>query len=858
MLMTLPLKFRSLFRRSQVENELNDEMQFHIEQQIEAHMKNGLTREEARYAAVRAMHGVEQRKEECRDMRGVRWIEHAIHDLRYGIRILIKSPGFAFAVVATLALGIGATTAIFSVVYGVVMRPLPYPDSERLVTIGPVSTANYLDWRQQNTVFSDIGMIKLVQNFNITGDGEPERVLGGRSSASIFNVLGVQPILGRVFTEEEGRVEDKVVLSYGLWQRRYGSDRTIPGKTIQLNGMSYTVLGVMPPDFQYRNREFALWTPLVLNPKEPRTTFDYAAVARLKDGVTLAQAQAEMSGIQSTISKTYPGMEKLQLEISPMLDNMVGSVRARLYFLMGAVLCLLLIGTFNLANLLVARSMTRSQELVLRTALGAPRHRLILQSMMELLPPVALGGIFGILLAQWLLALLVPLLPSSMPRVEAIQLDWQVLIFAVVFLFVIGIATAIFPTLQVVRWNVGETLRESGRSIVSGGQAARLRSILVVGQISVVVVLMVSSALLIRSFVALNNVDPGFRSDNILSVHFALSEKYLTNPGFGRYLRGIHERVSAVPGVESVGLVNRLPLAGGNQQGTLAFENSPLPSGGVQLDWRTATPDYFRTMGIRLIEGRFFQESDTFEAPRVGIIDEKLAKLAWPNESAIGKRFRFPGQGPWTEVIGVVGHVRHDGLGIDQRPQVYWNYLQRAQPRMALAVRTSRDPGLLAASIVSAIHDIDPEQPVYDVRSMGDVVERSLSADWLNTALVSMFAFVSLVLASIGIYGVISYSVGLRSREIGIRMALGSQRGEVIRMILSHGGLLAGIGTLIGLAGSLFLGRVLSSLLFGVRPTDALSFFAASLLLLVVTLAASYIPARRAASVDPSSVLRIE
>jgi len=864
------LRLRSLLLRRRVEQELDDEFQFHLQRQTDENIAKGMSREDARNAAVRAFVGLEQGKEECRDARRVSVIEHAIQDLRYGLRVLRKSPGFALAVVATLALGIGATTAVFSVVYGVALRPLPYPQQDQLVTIShnsyasSVGIANYIDWRAQNSVFEDVGITKLVSNFNITGDGAPERVLGGRSTPSIFRVLRVSPILGRVFTEEDGPVEDKVVLSYGLWKRRYAADPAILGKKIQLNGNPYTVLGVMPAEFQYRNREFALWTPLAINPEEPRTTFDYGCIARLKNGVTLPQAQAQMSEIQSRIGNAYPVVQDLKIQISPMLDNLVGNVRTPLYFLMGAVLCLLLIGCTNLANLLVARSMTRRQELVVRAALGAHKRRLILQSIMEIAPLVALGGICGLLLTRWMLSFLIPLLPSTMPRLEAIRIDWQVLAFAVAVLFATAIGTGIWPALQVMRWNINQALRESGRATSSGSSASRLRTTLVVSQIAAVVVLMVVSALLIRSFVALRNVDPGFRSDNILSVHFALSEKYATNPKFGQYLKRILERVSALPGVISVGMVNRLPLAGQNQTGMLEFEGTTLmrtPAGVSDtgsLDWRTATPDYFRTLGIRLIEGRFFEESDTADRPRVGIIDEQLARLVWPNQSAIGKRFRFNQGSAWTEVVGIVGHIRHDGLGIDQRPQVYWSYHQRVQPRMVLAVRTNQDPKQLAVGVIAAFQEIDPEQPVYDVLPMDEVVERSLSPQWLNTALLSLFASVALVLATVGVYGVLSYSVGLRTREIGIRMALGSRRSEVIWMVLRHGGWLAGVGIVIGITGALLLSRILATLVYQVTPRDVLSFISAPLVLLIVALAASYIPARRAAAVDPMSILRME
>jgi putative ABC transport system permease protein len=445
-----------------------------------------------------------------------------------------------------------------------------------------------------------------------------------------------------------------------------------------------------------------------------------------------------------------------------------------------------------------------------------------------------------------------------MPRLEAVRMDWQVLIFAIAVLLTIAIVTSIWPALQVRRWNINQALRESGRTI-SSGSAAQLRSALVVFQVAAVIVLMVVSSLLIRSFIAVQSVNPGFRSDNIISVHFALSEKYGSNPKFGQYLKEIVDRVSVIPGVVSTGIVNRLPLAGGTQTGSLVFEGVDR-SQSLNLDWRTATPDYFRTMGIPLLEGRFFEETDDGRHPRVGIVDDRLAHRLWPNQSAIGKRFQFGGSpgNPWYEIVGVVGHVRHDGLHIDQRPQVYWNYQQRTQPRMALAARTNQDPKRLAASIVAAIHAVDPEQPVYDVRTMDEVVDRSMSPQWLNMALLSLFASIALALATVGIYGVLSYSVGLRAREIGIRMALGSQRAEVVWMILRQAGMLTGFGTLIGVSASLLLGRILKTLLFEIQPTDVLSFFAASLVLLLVAGAASFIPARRAASLDPLSVLRTD
>jgi putative ABC transport system permease protein len=871
----LSISIRSLVQRDRYERELDEELQFHLDKQFEQYNAKGYSSEEARYLAIRSLAGIEQRKEECRDVRRVSFFGHAMQDLRYGVRVLRKNPGFALAVVATLALGIGATTAVFSVVYGVVLQPLPYREPKQLVGAWTIansirfpaaSVANYLDWRAENTVFEDIGIIKLVSNFNITGDGEPERVLGGRSTPSIFRVLAVQPMLGRVFTDTDGQAEDKVVLSHALWKRRYGSDRQILGKKILLNGAPYTVLGVMPSEFQYPNREFALWTPLVLNPEEARVTFDYACIARLKRGVTRGQAQTQMAEIQSRIGRDYPQFQGMQVEITSMLDDLVNPVRRPLYLLLAAVLCLLLIGCVNLANMLVARSMTRSHELVVRATLGANKRRLVLQSIMEVLPLTVLGGVCGLLLTKWMLSLLVPWLPPTLPRLEAIRIDWEVLAFAIVALFATSIVTGIWPALQVMRWNMNGALRESGRTTTFGRGTSRIRNGLIISQIAAVVILMVVSALLIRSFVALQNVDPGFHSDNVLTVHLAVSRsKYRSDVDVTRLIQRVLERVSALPGVISAGMVNRLPLAGGNQTGALDFEGTALPrtsEGTLQIanfDWRTATPDYFRTLEIPLIQGRVFQQSDTIDRPLVGLIDDRVSRLVWPQQNPVGKRFRIGlPNAPWVEIIGVVGHVRHAGLDVDPRPQVYWPYSQRAQDRMALAVRGNQDPKQFAAAVISAIHEVDPEQPVYDVRSMDEVVERSLAPQWLTATLVSLFAALALVLATVGVYGVLSYSVGLRRREIGIRIALGSSRHEVIWIVLRQGVALAGLGIIIGIGGALLLSRTLTTLLYGITTSDALSFISASLVLLLVALAASYIPARRASCVDPVSVLRTD
>jgi putative ABC transport system permease protein len=871
---TFILRLRSLFRKHQVEGELDEEIQYHLQRQIQHYIDKGLNGDEARKAALRHFGGVEKQKEECRDTRRVAWIENALRDFRFGLRALRHNPGFGFSAAATIALGIGAVTAVFSIVYGVVLRPLSYPQPEQLVgvwTTNPqfsselqtASVANYRDLRESSTVFEDIGIGRLIGNYNLTGDSIPERVLGARVTPSLLRALGVQPLIGRIFAEPERNIEDHVVLSHGLWQRRFGADPAIVGQVIRLSGSPYTVAGVMPPDFVYPNRDFELWTQFTVNPVEYRTRlpFSYAVVARLKKGVSVAEAQTQVSQIAKRLAEIYPANKGIDFRVTPMLEDVVGNVRMRSYVLLGAVLCVLLIGCVNLANLVMARALGRRHELVVRSALGAPKSRLVLQTVMEMAPIIGLGGASGLVLANWILKLVVPLLPQDLPRIENVRVDGHVLLFSAFILVTMAVVTAIWPALQVLRWNVAGVLRESSsRTTTGSGSVLRIRDLLVVSQIAGVVILMVGAALLIRSFAALTRVDPGFRPDKVLSVHLAIPRsKYRTDAAIAQFCKRIIESVEAVPDVESVGMVNRLPLAGGTQIGLVEFDGGALDSdqiGGV--DWRTITPDYFRTLGIPLVQGRFFDKSDTENRPMVGIIDEQLARRVFPNESAIGKRFRvvYPGDNSWIEVVGVVGHLRHDSLGTDTRPQIYWNYEQRAQDRMALVVRTKKAPESITAGVISQIHTLDAEQPVYDVRPMNEVVDRSVSTQWLMMTLVSVFAVVALVLASVGIYGVMSYSVGMRTREIGIRMALGSERHEILWTILRYGGRLAGLGLAIGFAGAVGLRRVLGSLLYGISATDAFSFATVAFVLLLVALAACYLPARRAAALDPMSVLR--
>ena len=722
------------------------------------------------------------------------------------MRQLRRHPGFAAAALLTVALGIGATTTVFTVVYNVILRPLPYPQPERLVTLWStapvlnlprafVGAANYRDWLSRNRSFESLALVRHIGNFNLTGAGEPERLQGARVTASLFTVLGTNPVLGRPFTPREELVgrDTVVILSDRLWTRRFGRDPAVIGRKIVLNGEPHEIVGIMPPSFSYPSREFEIWVPLTINPEDyvTRLGFNFLSVGRMRPGVTLAAAQADLDAIAAQLAAEYPSPNKdIGFLVQPMRADLVRDVRRPLLLLLAGVASLLLIGCASLANLLIARAVSRSSELVLRAALGAGRGRLVRQSLTELLPLLLLGGLAGVFLARLLLGFTVPLLPATMPRVETIDLDLYVLLFAGGTLVVTGLATGVWPALQAARWDIAAALRESLRGGSSTLRGSRIRDGLVVAQIAVALMLTVSASLLARSFVKIANTDVGFRAEGVATLHLAIPRgKYPKDAQVADVCQRILERVSRLPGVRAAGMVNRLPLAGGASLGALQVENSALPEDRVSsVDWRSVTPGYFAALGIPLREGRSFEEADDADGQPVGIIDDRLARAAWPNQSALGRRFRIPlGNSPWVTIVGVVGHIRHDGMTAEGRPQVYWNYRQRPQDRMALTVRSDQESGTLTRSIIAEIRAVDPEQAVYDVRPMTEVVDRSLGQQWLTTAVLSAFAVVSLLMAAIGVYGVVSYGVRQRSHEFSVRMALGAARSDVMKMVLRRG-----------------------------------------------------------------------
>jgi len=798
-------------------------------------------------------------------------------NIRYGFRMLAKNPGFTAVAVIALALGIGANTAIFSVVNSILLRSLPFHDPSSLVMVweksrlndrNVISPADYKDWKAQNHVFGDLAAVVDIFRVNFTGNGEPEELLAGAVTANFFHMIGVKPIVGRTFLDgEDTRGRERVaVLSHRLWRRRFGSDTGIVGKNIKLGGDLYQVIGVLPPDFRWNNRQTDVWMPFVLEPgRDYRATSGryMNAVGRLKPGVTLQQAQTEMSGIARRLEEQYPVFNKnWGVNLVPLHEQTVGQVRLALLVLLAAVGFVLLIACVNVANLLLARAASRQREIAVRAALGAGRRRLIWQLLTESVLLATLGGALGLVLAIWGVDALVALGPDSIPRLSDIGIDRTAFAFTALISIVTGVLFGIAPAVEISKTNLSDALKEGGRSAGSNLRHRRTRSLLVVCEVAVALVLLIGAGLMIRSFGRLGAVNPGFRADNLLTLRLTLgSAKYAQDPAVIAFFRNAVERIGRLPGVQSAGTINFLPLTGMASATGFDIVGRPDPGVGNKpvTGVRVVDPNYFRTMGIPLLAGRGFTERDTKGSPRVLIISQTLAHRFFADENPIGKKLIIQ----WDdsipdEIVGVVGDILHDGL--DARPEatIYWPHARMPYPFMTIAVRTLGDPKRLATTVIREIHSMEADQPVAEVRPMNDVVAESVARQRFNMTLLGIFASVALALAAVGIYGVMSYSVTQRTQEIGIRMALGARRSDVVRMVVGHGvGLsIAGIG--IGLAFAFALTRVMNTLLFGVTATDPLTYAGLSALLLFVTAVACYVPARRATRVDPTVALRYE
>ncbi len=790
-----------------------------------------------------------------------------IQDLRYALRTLRRSPGFAAVALVTLALGIGASTAIFSVVHAVLLRPLPYKDPARLVFVWgsnprigreEASLPDFTDWRAQSTVFE--GMAGLVtRSLVLTSIEEPERIPGAGVTANFFSVVGVEPVLGRGFRPQEDRPggERVAILSHGAWERRFGADPKVIGKSVTLSEAVYTVVGVLPRGFRAPN-DTEVWTPMALAPAQFGRRNDFVvAIARLKRGVSLERAQAEMTVIAKRLEREYPGSNTgWTALVVPLHADLVKDVRLPLLVLLGAVGFVLLIACANVANLLLARAAARRREIAVRAALGAGRARLVGQLLTESVMLALAGGGLGAGLATWGIPALLAAAPAEMPRLD-IGIDAPILIFTLAISLLTSVVFGLAPALDASRLDLTGSLKEGGRGSTAG--AGGLRGALVAAEIALSLVLLIGAGLLLRSFWRLQAVPSGFRADNVLTMRLLqTSTRFSQRVQLARFYEQVLERTARLPGVVAAGLINAVPLSGSNTNFDFTIDGRPpLPPGqNLTADFRVSSPDYFRVLGIPLIQGRLFTAYDHTEAPPVAIINEASARRHFPGQDPLGQRIRI--DGPPREIVGVVGNVRHESLASGTKAEIYVSYQQSGARSLALVVRTEGDPLQAVGAVRSQVRAVDQDVPVFNVRSLQAIVEASLAQRRFTMMLLAMFASVALLLAAVGIYGVVSYVASLRTHEFGVRLALGARPVDVAWLVLRQGLVLVTGGVAAGLAAAVALARLIGTLLYGVSATDALTFGAVSAMLAAVALAALYFPARRATQVDPLVALRYE
>ena len=804
-----------------------------------------------------------------------------LQDLRYSLRMLTNKPGFTVIAVLALALGIGANSAIFSVVNTVLLRPLPYENPDKLVLVwtyfGPdlpqnwVSGPELADMRERSTMIEEFAALTY-PSISLTGIGEPEQVQGAAVTANFFPTLGVQPSQGRSFTDAEDRPggERVVILSHGFWERRFASNPGVINQTISLEGQNATIIGVMPkgfgilpPDAQ-SPRNIEMWVPMAADFRaQNRGNHGMRVIGRIKPEYTIEQAQQEMQQISAALDQEFYGFG-FGINIVPMHAHVVKTVRPMLWVLLGAVGFVLLIACANVANLLLARAVAREKEIAIRTALGAGRWRLIRQLLTESVVLATVSGALGLLLTYLGLKALIAMAPDNVPRLNEMSIDARVLGFTIGVSMITGIIFGLVPAFQSSKPDLNETLKEGGRGSTGGAHGRRVRSILVVAEVAFALVLLTGAGLMIRSFLLLQDVKPGFNPENLLTMRLRLPQtKYSDAAQLTPFYQQLIERVRALPGVKTAGAVSHLPLSGAYQSGTVTVEQ-PLASvdnASFECDRRVVSPDYFEAMGIEVMNGRPFNDHDRQGSQMVCLVDETFARRFWPNEDPLGRRVKIGGSqstAPWLTIVGVVAHVKHYGLNAQGREFIYFPYTQTPARQMFLAVRTEGDPSNLVGPVRNEIASLDPDQPVADIRNMEQIVYGSVAQPRFNTLMLGIFAAVALILAAVGVYGVMNYSVAQQTHEIGIRMALGAQQNHILAMVIQQGFVLVGIGVAIGLAGAFVITQFMSSLLYGVKAMDPTTFIGVAIILALVALIASYIPARRATRVDPMIALRYE
>jgi putative ABC transport system permease protein len=865
-------KVRGLFGAR--EADFDSELIEHLNLLTERYVRQGMTPEDARQAARRQFGNTTLLQEDRREMQTVAAIDAFVRDLRYAARTLRRNPAFAGAIVLTLALGIGANTAIFSVYDAVLLKPLPYGDPERIVMLweqqrwdlATVAPANFVDWRAQTHSFSDMAAMGQ-PNFILTGYGEPARLAGGAVSASFFRVLGVDLKLGRGFLEEEDRPgkEHVVVLSHSTWQNRMGGKPDILGSVVTLNDIGYTVVGVLGPEFElvtnHSRNQPDVWVPLALNlEKLQRGTHPYKVFARIKPGVTLDQAQADLNVVGANLAALYPADNKGKgITAVPLAQQVTKDVRTALTALLAGVGLLLLIACANVANLLLSRAAARQKEMAVRLALGASRRRLGQQLLTESLLLSLLGGAAGLLLATAAVQILSGRLPADLPRLSALAIDLRVLAFTALISVATGVLFGLAPLFQTRRENANETLKQTARL---AGIQSRVRNGLVVAQIAVAMVLLSGAALTAKSFWNLLQVSPGFRTEHVLTARVSMpGSRYPDVPRVSRFQMELLQRVRNMPGIQSAGLTAYLPLSGADNGWAFFIEGRPpLPVGVYNMaKYRPVSPGYFETIGIPILRGRGFTDADGENAPLVVVISESMARIYWGDVNPVGKRLRFGGPGMRT-IVGIVGDVRHESLEGKGKAELYVPLTQipNTERRPTIVIRTAIEPAAVMADLRKTVSAIDSALPLEQVESMEQLVSASVGQPRFRTVLLGAFSFLAVVIASVGIYGVMNYLVSQRIREFGIRVAIGATGGDVLRLVLRQAAVLIAVGLVLGLVGSALFARLITGLLYGVSPLDPLTFVMVSLLLSTVALLASYIPAHRATRVDPLTALRYE
>lgn len=870
-------RLRGLFERNRLERELDDEVRFHLQMQIEDNLKAGMHPAEARYAALRSFGGIEPMKESYRERSAFALLETTAQDIRYALRTLRKSPGFTTTSVAVLALAIGANTAMFSVLNAVLLRPLPYKSPEQLVMLwsenpsqnlreGRTAYWNVEQWRSQNKSFVDMAFFDGVSATLTTAD-RAEKISVLRTSPNLFPLLGVPPLHGRIFTAEETEQRQRLALiSHRFWQIRFGGSFDAIGASIHLDGAPSRIVGILPADFRFGDED--VWEPYTMYPdweavRRGRGAGFWAVIARLRPNVALEQAQAEMNVIARRLDKQLPLAQRNRgISVMPLSVHVIGPrPRLALWMLAGAVFLVLLIAATNVASLSLARSASREKEIAIRAALGAIRARIVRQLLAESLTLAVVSGLLGLWVAQAGMRLILAVKPGDLARLNEIGLDPQVLGWALALCLLTGILVGLAPAITMARRNLRPSGQEGGRSISSGVATRRIRRALVVAQFALAIVLLAGAGLLVRSLLSVQNVDLGFRPERVLSVSLAPPASTAPAQRVSFYKR-VLEQVEPVPGVESAGITSELFLSGSAAQVVIAEGDARSVSERRQFRSDELSEGLFKAIGTPLLKGRFFSAADGPDSPPVAIINEAMARQMWPGRDPVGKRFKLGSEGPgnpWFTVVGVVGDMRRQGLESEPIPQMFEPLAQNPPRRAILLVRTSMaDPLKLAGAVQAAVRRVEKYAPMYGVTTLENQLGAFLTERRFQTSLLTGFSIVALLMAAIGIYGLIQYSIATRTHEIGIRMAVGASAGEIFRMIIGEGLKLSLTGLALGLAGALWLGRAGSSLLFGVTATDPLTFITVSLLLTAVAIAACYFPARRAMKIEPIAALRQE